>query len=472
MKAGYAVPLAKTLGVIGVSAFDRGLPEVVAAAVGAGSQLQLLQPISETGLRNALTRAVKALGSIGLADAAATLSQLQKGYPFGWLGDAQRIIMQTAAGLADVDQTGLDDSLRVQLASIAADLEQLSNALGVTEELKGSMGQVHGIEPQNLEVVREVAKETEGNVEAADSALEAADPDIAKERSTERYDRDNPDQEVHPAEVSVMTGSPGGGVPARDLGVVDRSSRDPKISRAVRNMPRIEKQTGQDADLWGAPPRGGGRRALGPTTEELDTLDQGQHPGYGFNRRLRGEPEMGKAEVDPLEATNRGVATTGVREDPDAVVDYSRGPHEPRWPDGDDAGEVHKDMPAQWAQDRTVDPSRVRNLRKDPATDEPVRVSGAGVGRDGYFEDQGPADTEHPQPVREREFDSRGAVRDEGHSVPVVSKRLRMGDQDAAGLFKLHASMWSRYVTDKSLTLAVVRLNNDGEIEVIDVAGR
>lgn len=126
---------------------------------------------------------------------------------------------------------------------------------------------------------------------------------------------------------------------------------------------------------------------------------------------------------------------------------------------------MQKDTPAQWAQDRAVDPSRISN---DPATDEPMCVSGAGVGRNGYFEDQGPAETEHPQPIREREFDSRGAIRDEKHSVPI----LKMGNEDARALFKLHSSMWSRYVRDKALALAVVRLDADGGIEVIDVAGR
>jgi hypothetical protein len=48
-----------------------------------------------------------------------------------------------------------------------------------------------------------------------------------------------------------------------------------------------------------------------------------------------------------------------------------------------------------------------------------------------------------------------------------------MGVEDAKALFKLHASLWSRYVSDKHFGLAVVELDDDGEpVQIVDVARR
>lgn len=481
---GIGIPLTTVMAAIGTSAFEYGMVRVVGAAVNAGSALIKMEPLGSEVAAEEFKAILAKLDEMGLPvrDMIAKhkgpgikphqhggahretdpdwMTQweeiygpkkpgIKRGYRVGWLGDAQRTVTAASDALGGMNRDDLGDDVVVALDAIADDLRHLSDSLGVTEELKGA---VKGVEQPSLDVVREVAKETERDVEDADAALEAVDPDIEKERSAERFERDDDEQNVHPDNVAVMTGAP--------PGVPTDNPNASVVSRAVVNQPRVQKQTEQDADLWGAANRGSGRRALGPTTEELDTLDSGQHPAYDYNRSLREDVPVDKAEIDPLDAPNRGVAT----EEPnsDAGVDYPLGPHAPR----ETAEGENKDTGAR--DDRYVgEPDRVRN---SPALDHPMRVEGAGMPKPGgEFEDQGPpGKVERPQPIREREYDSRGAVRDEKHNVPI----LKMGNHDAEALFKLHASMWTRYVTDRALTLAVIRLGDDGQVEIIDVAGR
>jgi len=535
MRSGYGVPLALAVATIGVSAFDIGDAALVRAATETANRLLDQHPLSKGEYEQLLARVTGWMGkNLGLVIARA--KTLSKGYSVGWLGDAQRTLQSVQGSLANVDRKALSDDLNVALGSISDDVEHLVAALGLTEQMKG---QVKGVEPAALDVVREVAKDTEHDVDAANEALEAIDPERIEQRGdSEKNELDNPDQTIHPDEVAVMTGAPPGVPTGNANASVIHRGMDTMVERLLGWLPpentlrqlysRIFGQeepiegpddietliiewgranpmpdvgteqitedtvplakammppglgttskTDENFDLWGAPNRseqnrGPGRRQMGPTTEEFDTLDQGQHPAYDFSRPTQpegltkdaGAPTAGMPEADV--AVNRGVATDEEPEDPLAVAAFGMEPDEPRQPDPDStAGHVEeKDTGAR--NDRFVpDPSRVSNLNKDPATDEPVHVKGAGAGRRDQFSDQGPPGVvNHRQPIQEREYDNRGAL------VP----QLNMGVEDAKALFKLHASLWSRYVSDKHFGLAVVELDDDGEpVQIVDVARR
>jgi hypothetical protein len=464
-RPGYAIPLAGVVAAIGLAAFDLGNVRMVRKAVKVGNLILETHPVEERefdeGLADIQERMARELNIRIEEDEGG--QELRKGYHIGWLGDAQRTLESVKAALGGIDREAIGDELRVALDAISADMDHLVGSIGMTEQMKG---QVKGVEPAALDVVRTVAKDTEGDVQAADSALEVVDPERIEARADgEKDEMSDPDQVAHPSEVAVMTGAPPG-VPTGNPGAS-------VVHRAVMPPPRGIAKTDEDSDLWGGQNRGAGASPLGPTTEALDTLDQGQHPAYGYNRDTRpegltkdvGAPSAGMPEADV--AVNRGVAIDKEPEDPLAVAAFEMEPGAPRMPDPDStAGHVEeKDTGAR--NDRFVgDPSRVRNarIRKDPATDEPMNVEGAGVGRRNQFEDQGPpGEVESPQPVREREFDNRGAL------VP----QLNMGAEDAKALFKLHASLWSRYVSDPRFGLAVIELDDGGNpVQIVDIAKR
>jgi hypothetical protein len=539
-RPGYAIPIAGVAAAIGMAAFDLGDVRMVRKAVKVGNLILETHPVEERefaeGLADIQERMARELNI--QMEGAEGGQELRKGYHVGWLGDAQRTLESVRAALGGINRDAIGDELKVALDAISADMDHLVGSIGVTEQMKG---QVKGVEPAALDVVRTVAKDTEGDVKAADSALEVVDPERIEARADgEKDEMSDPDQVAHPSEVAVMTGAPPG-VPTGNQGasVVHRGedvkfgdfitsrlhrvysqtaddvmalghfeddverkkvgeaigealttfkealTRDglfdlvlpsedaERLLKAVMPPPRGIAKTDEDSDLWGGQNRGAGVSPLGPTTEALDTLDQGQHPAYGYNRDTKpegltkdvGAPTAGMPEADV--AVNRGVAVDKEPEDPLAVEAFEMEPSAPRQPDPDStAGHVEeKDTGAR--NDRFVgEPDRVSNsrLRKDPATDEPMNVKGAGVGRRSQFEDQGPpGEVESPQPVREREYDNRGAL------VP----QLNMGAEDAKALFKLHASLWSRYVSDPRFGLAVIELDDGGNpVQIVDIAKR
>ncbi len=214
LRKDLAVELGSLVSMVGKHALEIGQTELWGAAYQARGQVDKLTPVTGQGaygiIEALVTRLVRA-GNIEIASVMAgnlLAGTLEKGYGFGWYSNAQRTLARAASTLRQQEAEAPAD-MKTALGAILEDIDQLEAQLGVTREME--KGTIHEEATQSeLDVAREVAKDTEINVADADEKLAAVgardpEPSLSAEPASALND---PAQQTMPANVAVRTGAP------------------------------------------------------------------------------------------------------------------------------------------------------------------------------------------------------------------------------------------------------------------------
>ncbi len=214
LRKDLAVELGSLVSMVGKHALEIGQTELWTAAYMARGQVDKLTPMTGQGAFGIMESLVTRLCRAGRIDIASDMSgnllagTLEKGYSFGWYGNAQRTLARAASTLRQQEADAPAD-MRTALGAILEDIDQLEAQLGVTREME--KGTIHEEATQSeLDVAREVAKDTEINVADADdklAAVGARDPEAALSAEPASALND-PAQQTMPANVAVRTGAP------------------------------------------------------------------------------------------------------------------------------------------------------------------------------------------------------------------------------------------------------------------------
>ncbi len=214
LRKDLAVELGSLVSMVGKHALEIGQTELWTAAYQARGQVDKLTPMTGQGAFGIMESLVTRLCRAGRIDIASDMSgnllagTLEKGYSFGWYGNAQRTLARAASTLRRQEAEAPAD-MRTALGAILEDIDQLEAQLGVTREME--KGTIHEEATQTeLDVARHVAKDTEVNVADADdklAAVGARDPEAALSAEPANALND-PAQQTMPDNVAIRTGAP------------------------------------------------------------------------------------------------------------------------------------------------------------------------------------------------------------------------------------------------------------------------
>lgn len=223
MRKGLAVELNSLVSMVGEHALNIGVTDLWGAAFNARSRIDKGGPIRRQdayqqlenilsrmfGLRDTISNNVVHSLLVLMTDYQVQEQEgLHKGYGFGWYANAQRTLAR-AAGTLRQQVDGAPDHMKTAFTAILDDIDQLEGQLGVTREME--KGLLHEAATRSdLDIVREVAKTTETDVEEADAKLEAVgarkpEPSMSGEPASALND---PAQQTGPENVNVQAGTP------------------------------------------------------------------------------------------------------------------------------------------------------------------------------------------------------------------------------------------------------------------------